>query len=315
MVWDKKQTNINGQKQEAILPLIISASRATDIPAFFAQEFMQIIERGYVYKINPFSRKQYLISFANTRLIVFWTKNPAPIIPFLKELDKRNINYYFQFTLNDYEKNSLEPLLPKLEKRIETFKKLSEKIGKEKVIWRFDPALLLKNQRIENIVERIDNIARQLFQYTEKLVFSYADLSYRKVQNNLKRAGIEYHDFTENEKLKFATELINQIGKYKLKIATCAQKIELQNLGISHNKCVDDELIVKLFPGDKVLMDFIKPALGTKKLKDKGQRKHCNCIYSKDIGAYNTCSFLCNYCYANTSAKMVDKNRNKFGKP
>lgn len=300
---------IEGQNQEAILPLIISASRATDIPAFFARKFIQTIERGYIYKTNPFNHKKYLISLSSTRLIVFWTKNPAPIMPYLSELDKKNINYYFQFTLNDYEEDGLEPNVPSLVDRIEAFKKLSEKIGKEKVIWRFDPVLLLKNQKTKTLVTRINSIANEIYQYTEKLVFSFADLSYRKVKNNLKRAGIEYHNFTDKEKITFAAELVKQIGQYKLKIATCAQEIELQHLGIMHNKCIDDDLIVKLFPGDKVLMDFIKPNLGTKKLKDKGQRKHCACIYSKDIGTYNTCSYLCNYCYANTSAKMVGNNK------
>ena len=312
MVWIKTNIKVNNLQYEAIAPLIVSASRATDIPAFFAREFMQAIERGYIYKTNPFNHKKHLISFSNTRLIVFWTKNPAPIMPYLNELDKKNINYYFQFTLNDYAEDGLEPFVPKLIKRIETFKKLSKRIGKGKVIWRFDPVLLLKNQKTGTIVKRIDNIANELSQDTEKLVFSFADLSYRKVQNNLKRAGIEYHDFTDKEKLTFATELVNQIGKYKLKIASCAQKIDLQHLGITYNKCIDDELIVNLFPRDKVLMDFIKPNLGTNKLTDKGQRKHCNCIYSKDIGAYNTCSFLCNYCYANTSSKMVEKNKTKI---
>ena len=312
MVWNKTHININNLQLVAIAPLIISASRATDIPAFFAREFMQTIERGYIYKTNPFNHKKYLISLSNTRLIIFWTKNPAPIMPYLCELDKKNINYYFQFTLNDYEEDRLEPYIPKLVERIETFKKLSEKIGREKIIWRFDPVLLLKNQKTETIVKRIDDIANEIYQYTEKLVFSFADLSYRKVQNNLKRAGIEYHDFTDKEKLAFAAELVKKISKYKLKIATCAQRIELQHLGIIHNKCIDDGLIVKLFPGDKALMDFIEPTLGSRKLKDKGQRKDCNCIYSKDIGAYNTCSFLCSYCYANTSAKMVKKNKTKI---
>ena len=307
MIWEKINIKINRQDIPATAPLIISASRATDIPAFYAKEFIEKLNRSYLYKTNPFNGKKELISFQKTRLIVFWSKYPEPIIPYLDELDQKNIGYYFLFTLNDYEKENLEPHLPPLSKRIETFIRLSEKIGKEKVIWRFDPVLLLKNQAIEEILEKIENIARKIHPYTEKLIFSFADFSYRKVQNSLNRNSIKWHELSESEKLIFSENLAKRLNPYGLKISTCAQKIDLSGYGILHNKCIDDELIVRLFPNDQILMNFIQPNLGTKKLKDKGQRKYCGCIYSKDIGAYNTCPFLCTYCYATSSAKSVHR--------
>jgi len=313
MIWLKKNIEINGEKHSATAPVIVSASRATDIPAFFAKEFMHTLRKDYLYKTNPFNGKKELISFQNTRLIVFWSKNPAPIIPYLDEIDKKSIHYYFQYTLNDYEKD-LEPFVPALNKRIETFIRLSEKIGKEKVIWRFDPVLLLQNQDLEEIIGRIENIAKQIHLFTEKLVFSFADFTYRKVQNNLRKAGIEYRELSDTEKRTFSEKLAQRLKPYGLQISTCAQKIELSEFGITHNKCIDDDLIVRLFPKDKALSELIQPYIGTKKLKDKGQRKYCGCIYSKDIGKYNTCSFMCTYCYANTSAKAVMKNKNAIFK-
>ena len=228
-------------------------------------------------------------------------------MPYLVHLDNIGINYYFQFTLNDYEKENLEPFVPSLQKRIDNFIQLSEKIGKEKLIWRFDPILLTENLTDNELIKRIENIARQIYQYTNKLVFSFTDFSYRKVQNSLKRNTIKYIEITDNEKEIFAEKLSKRIKPYGLKISTCAQKIDLSAFGITHNKCIDDELIVRLFANDKLLMNFIKPHLGTKKLKDKGQRKNCGCIYSKDIGKYNTCAFMCRYCYANTSIKIKKK--------
>ncbi|MCF6241451.1 MAG: DUF1848 domain-containing protein [Bacteroidales bacterium] len=309
MIWKKVNIKLQEKSLKATAPVIISASRATDIPAFYAKEFMKQFRKGYLYKKNPFNGKKELISFKNTRLIVFWTKFAEAILPYLDELDEKNIHYYFQFTLNDYKKHNLEPYVPSLEKRIESFIKLSDKIGKEKVIWRFDPVILLKNETSEELINRIENIARRLFPFTEKMVFSFADFSYRKVQNKFRKAQVDHIALSDNEKHKFSQQLAEQLQKYKLKISTCAQKIDLSAYGITHNKCIDDELIIRLFPKDKVLMNFIKPYLGTKKLKDKGQRKYCGCIYSKDIGTYNTCSYLCLYCYAVSSKEAVEKNK------
>ena len=127
-----------GDNVEATAPIIISASRSTDIPAFYAKWFFNRLAKGYCVWYNPFNKKPMYISFKNVKAIVFWTKNPKPILPYLKELDERGIHYYFQVTLNDYVKEGFEPNVPSVEQRVETFKQLSEMIGKEKVIWRFD---------------------------------------------------------------------------------------------------------------------------------------------------------------------------------
>jgi hypothetical protein len=124
--WEKvKIKKDDGEVVDGIAPLIISASRATDIPAFYSQWFIERLNKGYVKWINPFNGKFQYVSFQKVRLIVFWTKNPSPIISLLSEIDKKKIRYFFQMTLNDYEKERLEIRLPSLEERVRSFRDLS----------------------------------------------------------------------------------------------------------------------------------------------------------------------------------------------
>lgn len=321
----------NKQKETAKAPLIISASRATDIPAFYNEWFFNRLRKGYLKWINPFNGKASNISFQKTRVIVFWTKNPSPIIPYLQILDELNIGYYFLFTLNDYEKEGLEPNLPKIKERIETFKKLAHKIGKEKVLWRFDPLILTKNLTIPGLIERIKNIGNEIHPYTEKLIFSFVQIApYKKVQKKLllkkelfAGENILNTEFTDQQKHDFAERLRYLTNGWNINAASCAEKLDLSGYGISHNKCIDDELMRRLFKKDLHLMNFFNTGdteLNQQKdifqgsnqpgisLKDKGQRKECGCLPSKDIGKYNTCPHLCFYCYANASRETTLKN-------
>ncbi|MFN3527507.1 MAG: DUF1848 domain-containing protein [Candidatus Altarchaeaceae archaeon] len=306
MYWEKvKIIKDDGKEVEAIAPLIISASRATDIPAFYSKWFFNRLKKGYIKWINPFNNTFQYVSFKNLRVIVFWSKNPKQIFPYLKELDDLGINYYFQFTLNDYEEENFEPNIPKLNERIETFKELSNRIGKEKIIWRFDPLILTDKINVDVLLDRIKNIGDKIHNYTEKLVISFVDIEiYSKVKKNLKNFGINAKEFEIKDIEKIANGLKNINKEWNLKISTCAEKVNLERYGIEHNKCIDDELMRKVFYKDKKLIDF----LSKKNLKDKGQRKECKCIVSKDIGQYNTCPHLCVYCYANYSKSIVMKN-------
>lgn len=315
--WDKDTITLpDGRTVEAITPLIVSASRATDIPAFFAKWFHRRLQEGYLVWTNPFNANQVQhVSFRDTRVIVFWSKNPKPLLPYLPDIDIRGIGYYFQFTLNDYEQEGMEPNVAPLPQRIDTFKRLADLLGPEKVIWRFDPLILANDLTVNGLLDRISTIAAQIAQYTRKLVFSFADIDvYRKVQNNLRREGISYTEFTPEMMDEFAAGLQERNQEWGLELATCAEKIDLERHGIQHNKCVDDELLASLFSQDNALMDFLgyQPDLfsGNAKvpLKDKGQRKECGCIVSKDIGRYDTCHHLCTYCYANASPGVVHSN-------
>ena len=332
-------TTDDGKQVEAIAPIIISASRSTDIPAFYAKWFFNRLAKGYCAWYNPFNQQKMYISFERCRVIVFWTKNPAPIIPYLPELDKRGIHYYFQVTLNDYVKEGFEPNVPSVEERVETFKKLSSIIGKEKVIWRFDPLIITPNIGPRELLTRIWHVGNQLKGYTDKLVFSFIDVkAYRKVQNNLvKETMLFTKEDVENAEANHAQriEIVEGLKKirevwhkegWNIEMATCAEDIDLEAYGIEHNRCIDGELMKRIFAYDKELVYYLhtlkwpeKDMFGeippipnkTKNVKDTGQRKICGCMVSKDIGMYNTCRHFCVYCYANTSKELVLKNKDK----
>jgi len=323
--WEKSEIRTDtGQTVAAIHPVIVSASRSTDIPAFYSKWFFSRLDRGYCLWINPFNQTRQYISFDKTRLFVFWSKNPEPFIDRLYELDRRHFNYYFQFTLNDYENDDLEPGVPPLHRRIDVFKRLSRQIGKERVIWRFDPLVLTDRIDAAALVKKIYKIGEKISPYTEKLVISFADIAcYKNVQRNLVRAGIQYRLFRD-EDILFISENLQQLSAdLGLVVATCAEEVDLGAYGIVHNKCIDDELIIKNFSSDEQLMAFLgvknsgsgrltrSGAGSSLNLKDKGQRKACNCIVSKDIGQYHTCGHLCRYCYANFSEKRVMRNIDK----
>ena len=331
----------SGELVEASAPVILSASRSTDIPAFYAQWFINRLRTGYCVWYNPINQKPSYVSFQNCRVVVFWTKNPRPLIPLLHELDERGIHYYFQFTLNDYDNEHFEPNVPSVAQRVQTFRELSEHIGKERVIWRFDPLIVTPQLSPHDLLVKVWNLGNQLKGLTDKLVFSFIDINdYRKVQSNLvketnqfSKESIEQAEFTQAQMNEIAEGLAKCRDRWMqegwpIELATCGEQIDLEKYGIAHNRCIDGELMKRLWPDDKDLLyylnygklpdkdslfglDFSQPALTPEKMKDKGQRKLCGCMLSKDIGMYNTCSHFCVYCYANTSKESVQKNKVK----
>ncbi|MDX9866535.1 MAG: DUF1848 domain-containing protein [Kiritimatiellia bacterium] len=316
------QQKRTGKARPAVEPVIVSASRSTDIPAFFPEWLVKSLARGVVEWINPFTRVPQEVSFRKTRVMVFWSKNPQPLIPHLPEIEKRGLHYYFQYTVNDYGNEGLEPHVPPLAQRIATFKALSERLGKRRVIWRFDPLILTDALSVPGLLEKCRRVGDALAPYTEKLVFSFADiLTYARVARNLARAGIRAREFRPDEMRAFAAGIAGLNKGWGLQLATCAEKMDLASYGISHNRCIDDRLMIELFPHDPALMAFLgyRPDLfaapSRPHLKDKGQRKACGCIVSKDIGMYNTCPHLCAYCYANTSAQDRGKPAARWGGP
>lgn len=154
--WSKVEGNLeNGTLEIMSAPIIISASRSTDIPAFYIDWFIHRLKEGYSAWVNPFNGVKSYISYNKTRFIIFWSKNPKPLLPQLEYLKKRNINCYIQFTLNDYVSEGLEKNVPSVEERIETFKTLVEKLGKGSVIWRFDPLMLTNKIGPDELLNKI----------------------------------------------------------------------------------------------------------------------------------------------------------------
>jgi len=295
---------IEGESHEALAPLIVSASRATDLPAFYSEWLIRRIEAGYAVWRNPFSGREAYVSLGAAHLFVFWSKNPRPLMARLDELDRRGLGYYFQFTLNDYQAEGLEPGVPPLEERIATFIELARRVGPERVIWRFDPLILTDGLDEARLLEKLSSLGRRLKDHTRRLVISFADIDgYAKAERGLKSRGVVWRAFDEAAMCRLAQGLASLNREWGLELATCAETVDLSGFGIGHSRCIDDRLIRRLYPGDEGLMAFLDSHEG--RLKDPGQRKACGCILSKDIGAYATCPHLCAYCYANADARTV----------
>lgn len=321
MQWSQTTVQTPHGPKPAIAPLVISASRATDIPAFHAKWFMNRLRAGYCLWENAFNaRQQQYVSFEKCQVFVFWSKNPQALMPYLAEVEERGYQYYFQYTLNDYEREGLEPRLPTLKKRIAAFQNLSERIGRRRVIWRFDPVIVGNTLTVASVLERMQRLAERLAPYTEKLVFSFLDL-YKKTENNLKKVDPLLRPPTEEEALRLAEGIarMNKSLTSPLTLSTCAEKTDFHSLGIEHNTCVDPDLLLRLCPTNPEMRKMYAKSLipkqgsllqlaqapGNENSKDAGQRASCGCAPSKDIGRYNTCMHLCAYCYANQSKTAV----------
>ena len=314
------------KRVEAIAPLIISASRSTDIPAFYGDWFMARLAAGFVEWKSPFGGSPVYISFEKTRMFVFWSKNPAPFFPHLAMLDRMGYGYYFLFTLNDYDAERLEPGVPPVDGRIDTFIRLSRRIGKGRVVWRFDPLVLSDRITVQDLLEKIHRIGDGIAPFTERFVFSFVDIEkYAKVRRNLQAGGIiGAREFTDDEVDELCTGLAALNKRWGLSITACAEGRDLSRFGIGRGQCINGELMMQEFGNDRKLMDFLQPddqqTLGGSpapadpswRLKDPGQRNTCRCIVSKDIGQYSTCIHLCTYCYANTSPERARRNYSRY---
>lgn len=317
--WEKvKIKKDDGEVVEGIAPIIISASRATDIPSFYSLWFIEQLNKGYVKWINPFNGKPQYVSFQKCRLIAFWTKNPSPIIPFLSQIDEKKIRYFFQMTLNDYEKEGLEIHLPSLEERISSFRSLSSRIGPEKVFWRFDPIILTDTITPEEILGRIERIGNQLAGFTKRLTVSFLS-RYVKVDRNLKKAGLVIRDLDSKSIRKIGEGLRKLVDSWGMEVVSCAEQIDMSDYGIHNGSCIDPIIVAQNFGDDPELREFLglnieRDIFGRETftfrtgLKDKGQRKLCRCLVSKDIGRYDTCAHGCIYCYANSSVQNTAKD-------
>ncbi len=282
--------------------MIISASRRTDIPAFFGEWFSNRIKAGFFYRINPFNPNQvkgFSLLPEDVDAFVFWTKNPRPFLKQLDLIEGMGFNYLFHFTFNNYP-SLLEPGAPSVGQRLEAFKELSDRIGPKRVIWRYDPVILSSLTPKEYHLEKITELAWELAGYTERMVISFLDF-YGKVQKRLDRlsssTGIRFQDWLAVENLESLHNLASQIpGIAKdngIQIYTCSEAVDLQKYCILPGSCIDGTLINETF------------GLQKRWRKDPCQRKNCQCVTSIDMGVYDTCKLGCAYCYATTNPDRV----------
>lgn len=278
--------------------MILSVSRRTDIPNYYSDWFYNRIKEGFLYVRNPMNYRQISeikITPDVVDCIVFWTKNPLPMIGRLDEI--KEYNYYFQFTLTGYG-NDAEPGLPdKRTAMIPIFQELSNKIGREKVIWRYDPVFFSGRYTVQYHLKAFRDIAEALTGYTEKCVISFIDI-YPKNKKNMESLSCKALDGIELK--KFAKELSRIAHDNNIEIGSCAEKIDLDECGIVHNCCIDKALIEKI-TGSRLKVG-----------KDKNQRAECGCIESIEVGTYDTCKTGCAYCYANRNEKSVEENSLKY---
>lgn len=270
--------------------MILSVSRRTDIPAFYSDWFFNRLHEGFVDVRNPMNIHQISrikITPDVVDCIVFWTKNPYNMLARLYELKK--YNYYFQFTINPYGKD-IEANVPVKTEIIDTFRRLSLLIGRNRVIWRFDPILITDEINVIYHIKYFEELAKRLENLTTRCVISFVDL-YKKTLNNTRLLNIREPSVSEMKYL--AENLVKIAGKYGIQVMSCAEHIDLDNEGIKHGCCIDPVLI------EEICGYHINAR------KDKNQRKECGCMESIDIGAYNTCCHACSYCYANFNDEKV----------
>lgn len=278
--------------------MILSVSRRTDIPSYYAEWFYNRIKEGLVCVRNPMNPRQVSeirITPDVVDCIVFWTKNPLPMMERLDEL--KAYPYYFQFTLTGYGKDVEANLPDKKTMIIPMFQELSNRIGRERVIWRYDPIFFSDRYTVEYHIETFRAMAEALNGYTDKCVISFLDI-YAKIRKNME--SLFYYELEESELRSFAKEISRIAEQNHICVGSCAEKIDLEDCGIVHNCCIDKRLIEKLIGCE------------LKVGKDKNQRKECGCVESIDIGTYNTCRNGCAYCYANLGAKNVERNAAKY---
>ena len=263
--------------------MIISASRRTDIPAFYSDWFFNRIKERYVLVLNPYNSKmisRISLDPAVVDCIVFWSKNPAPM---LEKLDKlKEYNYYFQFTLNPYGPE-IENHLPIISKRIDTFKRLSDRIGKEKVIWRYDPVLTNETYTPGFHKEKFAEIAYELKEHTEKCMLGFID-HYQHIRTAVSRFNIQPLLKADIEEMTASFK--KTVDTCSILLDTCTVKVDLTHLGIPDGLCIDNQLVERI-TGYPISVR-----------KDKNQRDICRCAESIDIGTYESCLNGCIYCYA-----------------
>lgn len=275
--------------------MILSASRRTDIPAFYGEWFTNRLREGFVCVRNPFNYHQVskiALSPENVDCIVFWTKDASPFMKCLDEIDQLGYKYYFQYTITPYD-NRIESDVNNKAAIIENFKKLSDMLSKDRVLWRYDPILFTKDIDLSYHIDKFRDMVKVLKDYTESVTISFLD-NYSKTG---KRTDL-LNTLSKEQMIEIGNAFAEIARAANLRIKTCAEEVVFTN-GIEKASCIDKPLIESV----------VGCTIDAK--KDKNQRKECLCIESIDIGEYDTCRHFCNYCYANGSEKKINNKCSK----
>lgn len=289
--------------------MIISASRRTDIPAFYAEWFANRLNEGFCLVSNPFNKSavaRLSLAREDVDAFVFWTKNPAPFVDKLRALDDAGYPYYFLYTVNDYPE-VLEPMVPPLESRIRVFRTLANRIGRGRMVWRYDPVVLSSEFNVGYHKDRFAELARQLSVSTGRVIVSFVDF-YRKTERRVSAVERKSGDSFARDPLSvpdvqdLVSDMCEAARRSGMQIQSCAEDGRLAAMGVSAGKCIDDGLLRR---------EFGIEAAGR---KDPGQREACSCVVARDMGAPNTCLHGCTYCYATVSPEAA-RSRHRAHNP
>lgn len=272
--------------------MIVNIGGRTDIVNYYSEWLMNRINEGFAYSRNPlFQNNVSKVSLKpeDVDCLMFCSKNYKPILKYMKEINEK-YRIICHYTITAYDK-TIEPNVPSIDESIKLLKDLSKIVGKEKVLWRYDPILLTKKYTIEKHLQIFEYIAKQIAPYVQRCIFSFVEM-YKKLEYNMP----EIIPFSESDKIKILKGIGEISKKYNLYTQTCGTDENNEKYGIHVSGCTTPE-ILEMANGIKY-----------KNLKSKPMRKGCHCIPSRDIGAYDTCLNACKYCYANKTPDLAKEN-------
>lgn len=272
--------------------MVLMVSGRTDIVAFYSKWFLNRYKEGFIDVRNPFNPKLISrINFEDVDLIMFCTKNPIPIIKYLKEIKKPIL---FHITLTPYKKD-IEPNIPPKGLIINAIKEISKIIGKDYVTVRYDPILINNKYTVEYHKKAFDNMCKLLDGYVNKIIVSFID-NYKNVRKNIN--VLRYRNFNEEIYKEIGISFSESARKHNMTVQTCFEKRRLTEYGFIEGECLSKE------------MAYI---ITGKKYKEQTARKEkmCKCVQMVDIGVYNSCKHFCKYCYANFDEDKVKENYQK----
>ena len=271
--------------------MIINTGSRTDIPAFFSEWLFNRVEEGFVCTRNPYNDDIYKYPLDSKIIdcLCFCTKNPKPM---LKDLDKLNdFNQFWFVTITPYGRD-IERNVPSFKRVIKSFKELSETLGVNKVSWRYDPIFITEKYSLDFHIDKFEEMASELHTYTDDCTISFIDL-YQKVLRNFP----EVREVIRQEQLIIGENFAGIADDYDIQMKTCVEGTLLDRFGFDSSGCMTQNVI------EKAIGNNLKIPKGKYRIRE------CDCIFGRDIGAYNTCMHGCKYCYANSNMKLVKRNQ------
>ncbi|MBO7123598.1 MAG: DUF1848 domain-containing protein, partial [Treponema sp.] len=273
--------------------MILNTGQRTDIPAFYSEWFMNRVNEGFVMVRNPYNQSavtRFEITPDLVDLIGFCTKNPIPMLPYIAELNERGFAQYWQVTITPYGRD-IEPGVPDKRETIAAFQKLSALVGKERIVWRYDPIFLDQKYTADYHRRAFETMSRALSGWTDYCVISFIDL-YPKVKRNFPEA----RELVQDQKIALGSDLIKIAAANKITIRTCGEGDFLAQYGAECGGCMTPAIYEKAL-GQALNFPRFVPS-----------RSECACYLSCDIGAYSSCQHFCRYCYANSDWRAVKQN-------